>query len=390
VGIGLRQFLLTTLPVEKNNARIWHTKENGQFFEYCQYTVNKNTVALGCAYHRTKYVNCPGRLMVKAKRPDLINYNKIKGRIRYFLNHDEPLNKDDWEIVEGSGTREHAAYCCNQVEKRNRIFDKNILNHGTPAEVRKEKRKYPKFGLFGGFNRGFRYTHTTTAQNSKRVEIDSTSIGWNVEQNHGARFLAMVSSITAERRSSYYNQSKNRDEVSGISAKSLIVRNPITMRAIEEMHIHLTQKTENFIPVYLQSELHKLQNRVLFGDGTSSLCRNLNFCQIYIFSVSINEMGRTFNYPLFCFLMKKRTKKHYDEILNFMKNVFFSKFQENREIQAIHVDCARPFIKSVKENFPKTSIVLCSIHIIRAILRNNPPNGWIKAKKMATKNFLNI
>ena len=90
-----------------------------------------------------------------------------------------------------------------------------------------------------------------------------------------------------------------------------------------------------------------------------------------MFSVSVNEMGGIFNYPIFCFLMKKRTKKHHnDEILNFMKNVYFTKFQENLEIKAIHVDCERPFILSVEENFPKTSVVLCSIHIIRAILRN--------------------
>ena len=35
----------------------------------------------------------------------------------------------------------------------------------------------------------------------------------------------------------------------------------------------------------------------------------------------------------------KKEKKSYDEILNFMKAVYFEKFQENLQISAIHVDC---------------------------------------------------
>jgi len=45
--------------------RIWQTKENDNFFEYCQYNVMKNSCMLGCAYHRTNNIKCPGRMTVK-------------------------------------------------------------------------------------------------------------------------------------------------------------------------------------------------------------------------------------------------------------------------------------------------------------------------------------
>ena len=80
-----------------------------------------------------------------------------------------------------------------------------------------------------------------------------------------------------------------------------------TYEAEEEKFIHLEMETENFLPIYLESELQYLHNRELFGDGTWSLCRNLpNRMQVYIFSVSMNQLGKTFSYPVFLFLMKKR------------------------------------------------------------------------------------
>ena len=102
---------------------------------------------------------------------------------------------------------------------------------------------------------------------------------------------------------------KNRDATSGISRASLVCRltNPETYEAEKEIFNHLEKETDNFLPIYLKSELLYLHNRELFGDGTWSLCRNLpNRMQVYIFSVSMNQLGKTFSYPVF--LMKKREK----------------------------------------------------------------------------------
>ena len=73
-------------------------------------------------------------------------------------------------------------------------------------------------------------------------------------------------------------------------------------------HIHLDKQIESFIPVYLESELHYLAHE-LFGDGTWSIVRNVEFAQYYIFCVNVNQAGKTFNYPIMGFLMKKREKK---------------------------------------------------------------------------------
>ena len=80
--------------------------------------------------------------------------------------------------------------------------------------------------------------------------------------------------------------------------------------AINEKHIHLDKQTNTFIPVYLESELHYLAQE-LFGDGTWSIVRNVEFGQYYIFCINVNQGGKTCNYPIMGFLMKKSEKKDY-------------------------------------------------------------------------------
>ena len=48
----------------KGNARIWHTKEQDLFFEYNQYSVQKNNLTVGCIYNRTKGIKCPAKLHI--------------------------------------------------------------------------------------------------------------------------------------------------------------------------------------------------------------------------------------------------------------------------------------------------------------------------------------
>ena len=67
--------------------------------------------------------------------------------------------------------------------------------------------------------------------------------------------------------------------------------------------------------------------------------------------------------------MKKREKKHI-EILNFMKEIYFDKLQIERHIPTIHMDCEAACLNATHEVFPKTSILLCSVHLIRTFLKN--------------------
>ena len=53
-----------------------------------------------------------------------------------------------------------------------------------------------------------------------------------------------------------------------------------------------------------------------------------------------------------------------------MQKVYFDKFKENLEIEALHVDCEKAVINAFEEKFPNSSIILCSVHIIRNILKN--------------------
>ena len=112
-----------------------------------------------------------------------------------------------------------------------------------------------------------------------------------------------------------------------------------SLRPVNQTWIHLDEMTENMIPIYLESELPLLQHGTLFSDGTFSVCRNSVFQQIYIISKNVtNSTGtRTYSLPICMFLMKKRRKIDYLEILNFLKTKYCSKFQVELEIKAFFV-----------------------------------------------------
>ena len=272
----------------QSNSRIWHTKENDQFFEYRQINVTKKAVNLVCIYFALSAVKCPAKLQIQPLAPNLISSKKGKRQNVFSINYDTPLNHADWAVVPNSGNEQHSEYCCNQIRRRDRIYDKNVINHGKAAEVRAEKRKYCRNGQTGALVRSYRTTHTGMSEHSQRLETTTVENMWNMVRNHGSQFLPMVLNLPAEKRSAYYHMAKNRDATSGISRESLICRltNPETYEAVEEIYIHLEQETENFLPIYLESELSYLHDRELFGDGTWSLTRNLpNRMQVYIFSI---------------------------------------------------------------------------------------------------------
>ena len=70
------------------------------------------------------------------------------------------------------------------------------------------------------------------------------------------------------------------------------------------------------------------------------------------------------------FLMKKRTKNSYIEILEFIKKIYREKCGEELCLKSIHSDAEYSFLSAMQEIFPRTNIFLCSVHILRAIQKN--------------------
>ena len=110
----------------------------------------------------------------------------------------------------------------------------------------------------------------------------------------GSEFLAKITSIKPEVKSSRYHQTKGRQNVDGVDSKLLsILRTPddICADAVQEPYIHLDLKTANFVPIFLKTELVKLNYKDIFCDGTFSVARNSSFSQIYILSIMITNGG---------------------------------------------------------------------------------------------------
>ena len=126
------------------------------------------------------------------------------------------------------------------------------------------------------------------------------------------------------------------------------------------------------IPIYLESELHFLNHENIFVDGTFSVCRNVEFNQIYIFSVNIQNSTntKTFSYPFLKFLMIKRSKNNYIQILNFCKKIYYEKFNCELKISTFHCDAEIAFIRAAEFVFPNSQIMLCLVHLIRTFQKN--------------------
>ena len=52
-----------------------------------------------------------------------------------------------------------------------------------------------------------------------------------------------------------------------------------------------------------------------------------------------------------------------------MKDQYFSKFNENLSPHMFHLDCEIATILSIQHNFPESPITLCSVHILRNMLK---------------------
>ena len=92
------------------DSRIFHSKEGDLFYEYRHYGVSKNQIRGQCVYGRSKY-KCPAKRTLRPKGPNLISSKKDKkGRNRYFLNKEAPLNKDDFEFVDDPTAEDHCEF----------------------------------------------------------------------------------------------------------------------------------------------------------------------------------------------------------------------------------------------------------------------------------------
>jgi len=76
-----------------HTSRIWHTKEANLSFQYRQYNVRKSNVAVICRFFPG--VQCNAKMTIIPRNPNLIlSKQDKKGKNRYFINHEAPLNKD--------------------------------------------------------------------------------------------------------------------------------------------------------------------------------------------------------------------------------------------------------------------------------------------------------
>ena len=112
----------------KADSRIWHTKENDKFFEYRQKHVTKKAANLVCIAFTLPSIKCPAKLQVQPLAPNLILTKKGKRQNILSINYEAPLNHADWYVVPNSGTDDHSEYCINQVKRRDRIYDQNVIN----------------------------------------------------------------------------------------------------------------------------------------------------------------------------------------------------------------------------------------------------------------------
>jgi hypothetical protein len=84
-----------------------------------------------------------------------------------------------------------------------------------------------------------------------------------------------------------------------------------------------------------------------------------------------NGGSAVFSYPVLFFLMKKRTKKDYIEILSFVKNLYFQEFKTELDNKFFHSDAELSLMNAIPNVFPNSYTILCSVHILRNLLNFN-------------------
>merc|ERR1719436_525972 len=188
--------------------------------------------------------------------------------------------------------------------------------------------------------------------------------------------MAMFTDITNEKKSASYFIGKDRNIVDGIDPELLYINDTDreTMLAKKVPFIRLDGKTKEYesIPIYLDENLKYFQKNHVICDGTFSVVSGLNgYSQIYIFSVTFEYLNNTtYTMPIAMFLMKKKSRGAYIEILELIKSKYEKIHGYALDIRRVSSDAELGFIRAVEFCFPGSQITLCSVHILRCIMKN--------------------
>ena len=76
--------------------------------------------------------------------------------------------------------------------------------------------------------------------------------------------------------------------------------------------------------------------------------------------------------PVFMWLMKNKSKDAYVKILEYMKQKYLEDHTFTTQLNppSISSDCELAMIRAVEIVFPNTQILLCTVHIIRNLMRH--------------------
>ena len=208
-------FLLYVTRGGKLNSLIFHFKEGGKYYQYCAASVTSKAVLLKCIYKRNfRSENCPATIKITPLRPDLIYFKLQNNKKRFFLNFDTELSEksyEDWRVL-SSNDLPHSTFCALQVPLKERTISEYVRENGTTLEIQNEKRKFCRFGPGQPLQRQFRKNHTQDAIVHGQVSIKKISKEMNFHLK-GSEFLAKITSIKPEEKSSRYHQSKGRNNI---------------------------------------------------------------------------------------------------------------------------------------------------------------------------------
>ena len=96
-GTRTKPELLYVTRGGKNNSLIFHTKENGKFFQYRAKCVNKKSILLMCIYKKNvRGNNCQAFLTVTPNRDGLIISKRTaeNRQARFYINYEEKIEEN--------------------------------------------------------------------------------------------------------------------------------------------------------------------------------------------------------------------------------------------------------------------------------------------------------
>ena len=186
----------------RDNSVIFHTEENGNFYQYHKINVQKNHIQAGCMYSKNPRANCRAVFKLAAKKENLIYKRKINGAVRFFLastNLDDK-SSEEWEAVENSGIHPQSEYCRKQIPIAEQPkLDDYVRDQMTGKEIQNHNRKFCRFGPYQPLARHLRFKHTRAAVKHKQLKFDHTVKELNIH-TLGARFLPKMVNIANEKK----------------------------------------------------------------------------------------------------------------------------------------------------------------------------------------------